>query len=125
MARLYSLLRAMGDDDGESHKKLQLWLCHTACFVWHTAWSAATLFAGWGKPMEVRLFRMKAVWRDMSRDGFDFYAVPTDVQLRIDVLTFTFFALSATAHGLWTFTVGTPWNENYLWKPLKRGRAWW
>lgn len=78
-----------------------LGLMHSLCFCVHLTFAILSFSLGAGKPMEVSIFRVKPVWNNTGRNGYDFETVQ-DLELRIDTVTGLFFALSALFHFVWT-----------------------
>jgi len=75
---------------------------HGCCFLVHVVMFALTLSAGYGKPMEVSVFRVKPSWTNTGRNGYG-YDVVEAWELRIDVVTALFFGASASFHFVWVF----------------------
>lgn len=77
-----------------------LGLMHTLCFAVHLTFAIMSFSAGYGKPMEVSIFRVRPEWNNTGRNGYDF-VVERDFDVRIDTVTCMFFLLSAFFHSIW------------------------
>lgn len=77
-----------------------LGLVHFVCFVIHATMAYLSLDAGYGKPMELAIYRVKPEWNNTGRNGYN-YEVVRDFDLRIDEVTAAFFMLSAIFHFIW------------------------
>lgn len=103
-----------------------LWTAHTLCFVLHFTLMCVTIAAGWGKPMQVTLYRIEPEWQDTGRNGFTFAIVDSGATwFHLNVTTGLFFGLSALFHGVWVFL--GPWRFSipFLWKQLDDCLCWW
>lgn len=89
------------------------WLgfAHLMCFIIHSLMAYASFSAGYGKPMEVPINRIKPRWNNTGSDGYR-YEVVQDFEIRLDTLTASFFMLSAIFHFIW---VVPSWFSPVLW----------
>jgi hypothetical protein len=103
-----------------------LWVAHMLCFVLHFTLMCVTIAAGWRKPMEVTLFRIKPEWESTGRNGFNFKLVDNgSTWLRLDTTTALFFFLSAFFHGVWVFLGPWQFSIPFLWKQLDNCLCYW
>lgn len=101
-----------------------LWLAHIVCFCIHTGWAVEVLRAAAGNDMNVEILRVKPSWQFPGQYGFTLEAAWFE-SIRFDILCFSFFFLSALAHGMWVFL---GWNFNLssmLWRHLDNCLCWW
>lgn len=103
----------------EQRRDRWLWILNGVCFIFHTILAVLSFSLGHGKPMEVSIFRVKPEWNNTGRNGYA-YTVVEDFQIRIDVVTGMFFALSAIFHGLWVFLGLWEWANYFLWRNIDR-----
>ena len=99
---------------------------HFFCFLLHTTWATLSWREGYGKPMEVQLYRVKPTWTSTGIDGYTYeVAKADDWKPRIDTVTALFFLLSAISHGVWVFVSPTPLGASLLWNWLDNALCWW
>ena len=65
-------------------------LLHLSCFLVHTTWATLSWVEGYGKPMEVQLYRVKPMWQNTGRDGYTYEVFKVDWKPRIDTVTTLF-----------------------------------
>ena len=105
----------------EVEKRRDRWLrwLNVICFIFHLVLAVLSFSLGHGKPMEVSIFRVKPSWNNTGRNGYA-YDVVEDFQIRIDVVTGLFFALSAVFHGVWVFLGNWQFSHYFLWRNIDR-----
>ena len=80
-----------------------LGILHFICLLAHASMAGATFSVGFGKDMEVEIFRVKPEWNSTGANGYR-YTVERELDLRIDVVTSLFFAISASFHFVWSLS---------------------
>jgi hypothetical protein len=100
-------------------RKTLLRVLNFVCFVFHTSLAILSAMLGRGKPMEVKIYRVKASWDHVGRNGYN-YDVVEDFDIRIDVVTSLFFSLSAFFHALWVFFGDIKTADYLLWRNIDR-----
>ena len=105
-----------------------IWVFNAFCFIAHTIWIVVCFLAvrGKGDRMNVRVYRPRAIWNSTAEtgDGYDLDLVDNGMPLRIDILTISFFALSALAHFCVVIFGALPISNYFYWLQVERAFHW-
>ena len=107
-------------------RRMRLLAWHATCFAIHTIAAVFIANVGAGNDMRVDIVRLKSSWENAA-GGYGFEVVPQDgVHIRIDTITWLFFAFSAAMHGIWvTFGLDYENSKRLLWDNIDGAFCWW
>ena len=112
-------------ETGEENRHL-LWGTHFVCFIIHASCAITTVVVAGDNDMSVDIFRVRPDWKNTGRNGYKFDTVHSDVQIvNISTLTWLFFGISATSHGMWVFFGFCTPLDKFLWDQLTHCICWW